>query len=507
MRELGLAGVVAILFGLGSYYATRDFGTFSLVNLLAGSTALIVALGAAARRLGAVGGPHARRVIARGLLFVAAALALGTALERTAAWSDVRFDWTFEQRFDISEAVMKKLGELPQPVTATLYFDPLDPRVRRTRMLLDEIARVSGGRLVPDRRVLADHPEEADRFAIGSSNTVVLQIGDAFDTVPRPTEGALYEALYRLDARGTGRVLILRGEGEGDPNRDDELGYAGFAAALATEGYEVQSRVAAALREVPEDTDAVIAIAPERPLLPGALAALRRYLEAGGTLVALLEPGRETGLEALLAEYGIHSPDALVVDPASRSGGGSGAEGIDIIAFNYEAEPVTRGLNPNRMTFFPGVRPLRLRKPRPEDDVRRLVLSSSRAWVSDDLSWLERRSGRPERAGQPEGYQALAASGRYPRGGREARLIVFGDADFASNRHLRALYNLDLALNAVHWATQHEPEITLRPKLRSTVQFPLPLNNSVQALYSVGLLLPELLLIAGGIVWLRRRSA
>jgi len=62
-------------------------------------------------------------------------------------------------------------------------------------------------------------------------------------------------------------------------------------------------------------------------------------------------------------------------------------------------------------------------------------------------------------------------------------------------------------LNAVHWAAEQEPAITQRPKIRQTVQFPVPINNSARALYGVGLLLPELLLIVGGIVWLRRRSA
>jgi hypothetical protein len=54
---------------------------------------------------------------------------------------------------------------------------------------------------------------------------------------------------------------------------------------------------------------------------------------------------------------------------------------------------------------------------------------------------------------------------------------------------------------------QREPAIALRPKLRTVVQFPLPVSDSLQMLYGVGLLLPELLLIAGGIVWLRRRAA
>jgi ABC-type uncharacterized transport system involved in gliding motility auxiliary subunit len=127
--------------------------------------------------------------------------------------------------------------------------------------------------------------------------------------------------------------------------------------------------------------------------------------------------------------------------------------------------------------------------------------------VSDDLSWLTRSSGRPSNTGQPTGYQTLVAMGEYERAGVTTRVVAFGDSEFASNRWLRTLYNLDLILNAVHWATENEPSVTLRPKVRTTVQFPLPLNNSVRALYGVGLLLPELLLIVGGIVWLRRRSA
>ena len=45
-----------------------------------------------------------------------------------------------------------------------------------------------------------------------------------------------------------------------------------------------------------------------------------------------------------------------------------------------------------------------------------------------------------------------------------------------------------------------------RPKIRSTVQFPLPLANTLRTLYGVGLLVPELLLLGGGLVWLRSRN-
>ena len=89
----------------------------------------------------------------------------------------------------------------------------------------------------------------------------------------------------------------------------------------------------------------------------------------------------------------------------------------------------------------------------------------------------------------------------------QARIVAFGDVGFASNRYLRALYNLDLLMNGIHWSAEREAQITIRPKIRDTVQFPLPVENSLQMLYGVGLLVPEVLLMVGGVVWLRRRGA
>lgn len=505
MREVSLAGLVAVVFGLGSFYATGELGTFSIVNLGAGSLLLLAAAISRARHLRVAGGPHSRAVIARGLLGIAAATVLGVAIERAAAWSEIRFDWTFEQRFELADATRQALADLSEGLSATLFHDPLDPRVRRTRLLLQTLAEV--GHLEVHERVLQEAPEDADRFGVGSSNTIVFELGERFETVDRPTEGAIYEALYRLRRLGSRNLVLLRGEGEGDPNRSDDLGFSGLAAALATEGYRLRSVVTAALEEVPANTDAVIAIAPRRRLTPGAVSALRRYLAQGGSLVALLEPGEVSGLEGLLAEFGISASDVVVVDPASAPMETSRAAGTDIVAHNYEVHPATQGLDRNRMTYFPGARAFTLRKMRSEDELKRIVLSSPRSWSSEDLSLLDASARRPSAEGARLDYQTLVAAGRFPREDGEVRIVVFGDADFASNRYLRALYNLDLVLNAVHWVTQREADITLRPKIRETIHFPLPLTDSVRALYGVGLLLPELLLIAGGIVWLRRRTA
>ncbi|MGH0032834.1 MAG: Gldg family protein [Myxococcota bacterium] len=504
MRELALAGVVAILFGLGTFYATDHFGAFSWVNLVGGGLALLLAVALGARRLRFTGGRHAWPVLGRGLGLVLAALALAVGMERVAHRAQVRFDWTFERRYDLAPALVERIQALPG-LRIDLVYDALDPRIRRTRLLLEELAR--HGDVEVASHDFEQLPKDVDEYAIGSSNSLLIRYRGRDEIVERPTQGAIYEALYRLASVDSGVVAMLRGEGEGDPELRTEQGYGGLASMLATEGYEVRSLVTMAMRDVPEDVDVIVALAPRRDLHAPALDAIRRFLARGGGLVALLEPGVHSGLEDVLAEWGLRSPDRVIIDPAHGEGLGGEVEGACPLAFNYETHPVTRGLDRNRMTFFCGARSFELRKVDVNDSLRAVVQTSPRAWLSDDLDVLDRRGKGVEHQGERQDYHPIAVAGRFERGEVETRIFAVGDADFASNRYLRALYNLDLLMNGIHWTAEREARIALRPKIRDTVQFPLPVQDSLGMLYGVGLLVPEALLIVGGVVWLRRRAA
>jgi len=508
--QLALAGCIALVFGLGAYRATDHFGAFSAINVWLGAGALAVALAYGAVRRIRWGSPDSRRLLLRGGGITALALTVAVGLERAADRADLRFDWTFEERFEPALATRRALAELCGPVEILLFYDPRDPRIRRTRLLVETLAGY--GDVSLRELELGAAPEEVDRFGVGSSNSLVIRLrdaagsGDRYRLAERPSEGAIYEALYGLCAARGGEILALRGEGEGDLERGDDVGYAGLAAALATEGYAVRSQVTTSLEAVPEDVDAVLVIAPRRHLHRSGLAALERFLGRGGRLIALLEPGSDSGLEAVLARWGIEGSPSLLHDPVDGAQGPE-RDGAAIVAYHYDRHPIAAQLDRNRMTYFSGARAFSLRKPEALDELSGVVLSSPEAWLSADPVRLGRRGGAAPNPGVRRDYFAIAVAGRYVRDGRETRIFAVGDADFASNRHLRTLYNLDLVMNGVHWALAREPEITLRPKIRDTVQFPLPVTDSLRSLYGVGLLLPELLLIAGGAVWIRRRAA
>jgi len=331
-------------------------------------------------------------------------------------------------------------------------------------------------------------------------------VGDFYELVEHPSEGAILEALLRLTTDPERTLYVAIGEGEGDLRDEGASGYSGLREALATEGYVLKSLVTLAAREIPDDADALLVIAPARPIHEEARGSIARWVEGGGRLVALLEPGRDTGLEPLLEELGIEAGPGLVVDARFADLEGT-ARGTGVLVSSYANHPITKGLEARHMSFLPGVRPVAaVRKPRPDDRLGPVVFSSLEAWLSDDVE-AARRGIAPRRDGEGLERFSLVAAGRYPRGEHEGRVVVFGDAEFASNRWLRALYNTDLILNAVHWASERDMAITLRPKVLTPDHTPLPPQTTLQMLYGVGLLVPEILLIAGGVVWVRRRSA
>ncbi len=503
MQGLLFTSVILLAFGIGAYSLQGGFTLFSSIHLSLGAAASLGAVFQGFRGRQRIREALRLRSVLRSLLVVVLVTSCAVVVERLATASDVRFDLSFERQYEVAPATRLALAALTGPVRLTVYHDIGDPRIRRTRILLDAITHGSQAEVAT--RLIDDSPEAEDAFGIGSSNAVIIEHADDYVRVERPTEGAIYEALASLSTRGEGVIYITGGTGEGEIDDGQEAGFSGFAVALQTEGYDVRRLPTAAMSEIPAGADAVVMIRPARTIRPDALAALGEYLRKGGNLIAFLEPGIHSGLEDLLAEFGLHSPDALIVDPLSDSVDGD-IPGLSPIVFHYREHPITRGLQRNRSTVFRRARTFTLRKPKIEDRLDALAFTSRYSWLLEETLTPGTRNIPPQPASVATDYYPVAVAGRYPRDTFETRIVAFGDADFASNRYLRALYNLDLAMNAVNWALDREAKISLRPKSAGLIQFPVPVQNSLEALYGAGLLVPELLLLTGGLIYLRRRS-
>jgi len=251
----------------------------------------------------------------------------------------------------------------------------------------------------------------------------------------------------------------------------------------------------------------VVVAAPEKEFLPAERDSLKAFLNKGGRLLVFSEPGRPVEPGALLREQGMTAFDGLVVDEES-SLFGSEAKGTEPIVNRFtDYHPVVQGLTERTGIVFSGARPLIL------------LGADAKGFVySDRTSRTEIPSEGKEGDGQEtaplptwvrmdRGPFPLGASLERPtEGGKEMRVVLFGDVDFATNRLLGALYNEDLVMNAVYYLANREDRILIRPKVEDLYQAPLIPEKTFAAFHSIALLIPEAILILGLAAWFRRRS-
>ena len=89
--------------------------------------------------------------------------------------------------------------------------------------------------------------------------------------------------------------------------------------------------------------------------------------------------------------------------------------------------------------------------------------------------------------------------------GKESRVVVIGDSDFANNTFLRHQRNGDLFLNTVSWLAEDEDLISVRPKDPENRSVQMTSANSRTLFWLTMVMMPGAALISGIIVWTRRK--
>ena len=376
-----------------------------------------------------------------------------------------------------------------------------------------------------------ERPDVLQRYAVDPSELgqglVRIAIGDESTLVKEVTEENVTNAMVRLTRGGGKKVYFLEGHNEraiaGEAGQAKD-GYGRAAAELRNENYVVEPLLLAAQGQVPEDADVVIVAGATRPLLAQEREALVRYLERGGALLALIDPRANTDLVADLRAWGAEVGDDIVIDRVLALFN----QAMTPIAQRYASDhEITR--NMREPTLFHVARSVRAG----DGDFTEIVFTSENSWGESDLERLTATSEAELGEGDVRGPVPIAVAGR-PRVGNgsaaaeaavpeleeevetetdtgsvasDARLVVFGDADFASNELIESYRNRDLFLNSVNWLLGDVEAISIRPA-RSRASRTVLTNQDLDRIRSLSLfVLPEAIAVAGVLVWWSRRRA
>jgi ABC-type uncharacterized transport system involved in gliding motility auxiliary subunit len=422
------------------------------------------------------------------------------------AWLSSRYvyqaDWTSGARNTISADTRKLLDSMDQPVSISAF-------VRDEGLVRDQIKDLVGSyqRFKDDITLEFVNPDtqpaRVRELGIASGGELVIRYQDRSENIQTLSEQQLSNALLRLTRKQQRWVVFLSGHGERPPAGETNYGLGTFTRELERKGLQIQT-VNLAESLIPANANLLVIAGPRVELLPGEVEKLQRYIEQGGNLLWLAEPGKLQGLQPLAEQLDIELLPGVVVDA------GSEMFGIDNPAFvvvtGYPRHDITSEMT--AVSVYPEAAALDIND-KGNWEVLPLLTTLERAWTElDEIAGeIQFDSDTDERAG-PLDIGVVLTRARTDDNGAELpvqRIIVIGDGDFLSNTYLGNGGNLNLGLNMVQWLSHDDAVLDIQ--IKTAPDTSLVLGKLAQAVIGLGFLigLPLLLLVSGLLVWLLRR--
>ncbi|MBW1740006.1 MAG: GldG family protein [Deltaproteobacteria bacterium] len=463
--------------------------------------------------------------------FILILLVLGILVfvEAISARHSARFDLTASKRFTLSEQTLKILKNLEKPVRVTAFYQEASPQAEKARDLLDQYAyasrKFSFDFVDPDR-----FPGKARRYKITTYGTLVLETDTREEKITQATEQELTNALLRVTRKGEKVIYFMTGHDEKSTENYGKDGYSGVKKAIEDQNYAVRDLLLMRAEKVPADASVLIIAGPKKALFPEEIFTLKRFIDQGGHLLILIDPETDTGLSEFLRSCGIEVGQDVIVDKLSRL---FGADYLTPIVSQYAGyHPITE--NFKTASFFPLARSISVAQDVPQH-VQNIELAKTgpSSWAETDLVMLKKGKAsfdnqkdtmgpipvavvstirhETTEANNDEAKETVEnkteAPDRKKDTLRPARIVVFGDSDFAGNTYLNLSGNRDLFMNTISWLAEEEDLIAIRPKKQESQPVVLSYTQGRVIFWTSVVLLPAAVLIIGIVVLRRRRIA
>jgi ABC-type uncharacterized transport system involved in gliding motility auxiliary subunit len=417
------------------------------------------------------------------------------------------YDTTSNKRYSLSDQTKKIVTGLKQNAIIT-YFNQ-STRFQQGKDLLDQYANLSPKVHVvyvdPDK-----NPELARAAGIREFGTAVVQIGEKKETAKSVTEEGMTGAFIR-DLKGTTRTVCFAG-GSGEHAIDDSErdGFSQFKDLVSKDEYQAKAIDLLQKAEVPADCTTVVIAGPTHDYLQPQVDALKPYVENGGRAFFMLDPPIQFGrspiatndaLTTLLQSWGVTLDKDMILD-LNPMGQMAGLGPQVALVTTYSAQPIVSQMRGSAVGF-PLSRSMQI-KSTDKTTVEKLFDSSSSSLATSNLSSPEVSVADPNNR---KGPLTIASAGTYNTGKQnsQGRFVVTGSSSWAANRFLGFNGNSDLALNALNWLASDEDLISIRPKQQEDRRVTMTRAQLILVRGMSQFLLPLLVVIAGTLVWWKRR--
>ncbi len=471
------------------------------------------------------------------IISIVAMVALIVMLNYLGARYYARMNWSAKTSMELSPQTLGLLKSITNEVKVVVYYDKKDRLYDSVAALLEEYRlanRKISVQYVDYTRDAAAAMQVKTAYKLGATDNKNLVIFDCngkteivhgtwledrvYEQVPNDKEreyrdklqafkGEMWFSSTLLDVTNPKplKACFLEGDGEHQSGSSEQFGYQKFKD-LLQEKY-IQSAVIDLLgtNTVPADCDLLIIAGPQHTMEPVVLEKIKQYLAQGGRLFVLFNyvtMDLNTGLEKVLAEWGINVGMNEIIDRQNTGSGGA----VVVTNFNV-SHPI---MNPLPGSSIALVRPrsisrLNGEKSNPEaPKVEELAFTSDRAEIRDvNLSKVPKPAGRE--VSLMVAVEKSSPKGVFPER-PTTRILAVGDSVFLCNFAIEALDNREFAGFAFNWLLgqrQFMQGIGPQPVKEWKLMMTQAQMNSVEWIFLAGM--PGGILVLGGLVWLRRR--
>jgi hypothetical protein len=440
-----------------------------------------------------------------------------------------RYQWMADERYRLSPMTVKMLEAITNQVKVIVFFNPDHALFSSVKGLIKEYRLAcprlevefvdyihSPGRaaLIKTQYKIASPTDE--NFIIFESNNKPprfvyekelsdydysgMLAGGEVKRVAFKGEQFFTSAIVGVTDPKAFKAYFLQGHGEHRPDsEDDTMGYFKFARVLQEKNIAVEP-LSLVTNAVPTDCQLLIIAGPRHTLSGPELERLDDYLNRGGRAFVLLANPQisgleQTGLERVLANWGVEVGDRLVSDEAQAKAGHESILFVD----NFGQHTIVRPLVGSRlgMVLPHAVRPLP-GAGRTADAAKVVELASTS------------QAGRE--AGGARGVIPLAVAvekGAIPGVGADrgsTRMVVVGDSYFLTNANIEFDANRDFANLAANWLLDRTQLLAIGPRPIREFKISLTQSQMTAARWILLAGMPGGVLLLGLLVWLRRRS-
>ncbi|MBK9308058.1 MAG: GldG family protein [Nitrospira sp.] len=413
----------------------------------------------------------------------------------------VRWDLSENQNFTLAPQTYRVLRTLPRDVNITVFTREKDPGYQAFKERLESYRQASTKLRVefidPEKE-----PKMAQNYGIFRTDTAIFESDGQTIRVTSPSEVELTGALIRISKDSKKRIVFVEGHSELSIEDKERNGLSIAKEALTRQGYDIGTVSLLKESAVPDSTSVLVLAGPRRTVMKDEQERIRAYVDTGGHLLVLADPDTQTGLESLLAHWGLGLGPGVLVDLQDRLAQG---DLTALLVRTFTEHEITQDLT--SAVLFPLSQHVTFDEAIGKDwDFVPLARTSPNSWAETNMQGrVVSLSEKEDVKGPLPMAAALAPKQALKEGDPRPAIAIIGNSTFVSNAFFNFPGNSDFFLHTMGWLAEERDLISIAPREPALHPFTPNPTQERTLIYIQVVFLPLMTLLTGIIVWRKRR--